>query len=216
MIQSNPTFQHLRDGVLGLTPAEIAALCCLTVLLLVLAIRKRPRRRWHNPTPNMADPATQMQAIACVAFETTRLLNREEAPLLPLIERTLRAHGDGHRVMAQTSMGEIIRPCDTSGTRDMRSAAYAAINSKRLDFAIFNRFCHLVAAVEYQGSGHYHSHSFMRDAVKREAIRKAGVPYIEVPAKYDPDDVTRQIIRVVTPQHREQPTKVVPLHPRRD
>jgi Protein of unknown function (DUF2726) len=202
MIQSNPYYQHLRDGVLGLTTAEIAALCLgmATILLVLIPRRRIARRPWQSPAPNLADPATQMQAIAQVDFETRRLLNREEAPLLPLIERILRTHGDGHRVMAQTSMGEIIRPREGSATRDARNAAHAAINAKRLDFAIFNRFGHLVAAVEYQGTGHYQNNAFMRDAVKREAIRKAGVPYIEVPAKYDTEDVTRQIIRIVAPQ----------------
>ena len=40
-------------------------------------------------------------------------------------------------------------------------------------------------AVEYQGHGHYQNRAFMRDAVKREAVRKAGVPFLEIPAEYD-------------------------------
>jgi Protein of unknown function (DUF2726) len=208
MIQTNPYYQQVRDGLFTLNSAEIAGFCALACLILLMA-KSRRRHRWSQRPPNLADPSAQMQAIARVDFETRRLLNREEAPLLPLIERTLRTQGDGHRVMAQTSMGEIIRPRDGSATREAISAAHAAINSKRLDFAIFKRFGHLVAAVEYQGTGHYQNNAFMRDAVKREVIRKAGVPYIEVPAKYDADDVTRQIIKVVAP--KSTPTAAIHL-----
>jgi hypothetical protein len=38
--------------------------------------------------------------------------------------------------------------------------------------------------VEYQGHGHYQERSFMRDAIKREAVRKAKVAFLEVPAEY--------------------------------
>ena len=124
----------------------------------------------------MQDPKQQMEAVACAEFEITPLLNREEARLLPLLESCVRQVKSGHRVMAQTSLGEIIRPKHSGLTQDQQRAAYVSINSKRLDFAIFDRFGRLTIAIEYQGSGHYQAKSFMRDAVKREVLRKAGVP----------------------------------------
>ena len=42
--------------------------------------------------------------------------------------------------------------------------------------------CHAVAAIEYQGGGHYLSDAAARDAVKKEARRKAGIGYHEVVA----------------------------------
>ena len=146
-----------------------------------------------------------MDAIALVDFETTPLLNAEEARLLPLLENIVRAHGTGHRVMAQTSLGELIRPRSTSGTAMARQAAYASINSKRLDFALVNRFGNLVAGVEYHGSGHYQNHAFLRDAVKREALRKAGVPLIEVPHGFNPALVTRAVISILRPDSPSLP-----------
>lgn len=103
------------------------------------------------PTTDVRDPAHQMDAIAHTDFEITPLLNREEARLLPLLESCTRQVGKGHRVMAQTSMGEIIRPKQAGTTKEQRSAAYASINSKRLDSAIFDRFGMLTLAIEYQG-----------------------------------------------------------------
>jgi hypothetical protein len=58
---------------------------------------------------------------------------------------------------------------------------------------VINRFGTPILAIEYQGAGHYHSRSFMRDAVKREALRKADVVFIEVPSDYKTVDLTKRI-----------------------
>lgn len=152
-----------------------------------------------SPAPDLRDPAQQMHAIARVEFECTPLLNRQEARLLPILESTTRDLRAGHRVMAQTSLGELIRPRDTSATADDRSAAFASINSKRLDFAIIDRTGRLAVAVEYQGSGHHQGNAFMRDAVKREAIRRAGIPFLEVEPDFDPALLRRRIMGLLAP-----------------
>jgi hypothetical protein len=95
--------------------------------------------------------------------------------------------------MSQVSLAEVIRPRDSRGTADERRRGHASINSKRLDFAVIDRRGLLVAAIEYQGSGHYQDRSFMRDAVKREALRKAGVPMVEVAADYQAVAVTDRL-----------------------
>jgi hypothetical protein len=142
----------------------------------------------HAPAPlNLRDPGQQMHAIAQVGFETVPLLNRSEARLLPALEAVVRKHGDGHRLMAQTCLGEILRPKGADLTDRQRDDAYFSVNAKRLDFAVFNRFGYLVVAIEYQGHAHYHATSFMRDAVKREALRKAGVPFLELEAGITPE-----------------------------
>ncbi|MGB8814158.1 MAG: DUF2726 domain-containing protein, partial [Paracoccaceae bacterium] len=152
-----------------------------------------------TPALNLSDPRDQMLAIARVTFITTPLLNKEEARLLPLLESCTRAARKGQRVMAQTSLGEIIRPSDGSGTDLNRKQAYASINSKRLDFAVIDCYGHLSLAIEYQGSGHYQNHSFMRDAVKREVLRKAGVPYLEVEQDFDSADLRRRVMQILAP-----------------
>lgn len=147
---------------------------------------------------SMADPLLQLDAIRGVSFETTPLLNRDEARLLPLLERTVREHGDGHRVMAQTSLGELIRPKGDPAATGRLADARASINSKRLDFAIIDRRGHLVMAIEYKGSGHFlKDDAFLRDSVKREAIRKAGAAFLDVPADYSPDHVAAQLRQIL-------------------
>lgn len=171
----------------------------------IFAPRNQTANKSNPPdAPDMRDPKNQLDAIGRVSFETTRLLNREEARLLPLLEAATRSTEAGHRVMAQTSMGEILRPSGTSGSKSERAAAFASINSKRLDFAVFDRSGTLVCAVEYQGSGHYQGTAYMRDAVKREVLRRAGVPLLEVPAKYNSAEVKSALIGILNPasQHR--------------
>ena len=50
---------------------------------------------------------------------------------------------------------------------------------------------------EYHGSGHYHKQSFIRDAVKREALRKAGVPTLEVPERFKPADLRADLLGIL-------------------
>lgn len=180
------------------------------------AAASRPRLVPQPPppaAPDLHDPAQQLHAIARVEFECTPLLNRQEARLLPLLEATARDLQSGHRVMAQTSLGELIRPKSGTASEDDRSAAFASINSKRLDFAIIDRGGRLAVAVEYQGSGHHQGTAFMRDAVKREAIRRAGIPFIEVEPDFDPALLRSRISGLLA--HRAEAAAVTDLHSRR-
>lgn len=204
-----------------------AAIAILAASLLISAALARQfkrgsvarRRTWtlHRGATlqnkhDLRDPLAQIDAVSRCAFERAPLLNREEARLLPLLEATVRDAGDGHRLMAQTSLGELIRPSGTQGTAADRRRGFAAINSKRLDFAIIDRFGYLVLAIEYQGSGHYQTESFMRDAVKREALRKAGVAMFEIPTRFDPDTIRASVTEALAPwtTNRGEPAPVLP------
>ena len=88
--------------------------------------------------------------------------------------------------MAQVSLGEILSsPCET---------AYRAINSKRVDLLLIGADGLPKHAVEFQGSGHHVGSAATRDAVKKEALRKAGIGYIEVMPGDTPAEV-RLLIR---------------------
>ena len=157
------------------------------------ASNAEPTLATFPPKQNLSDPRDQLSAVSRVGFEPVPLLNRSEARLLPLLESIVRSANSGHRVMAQTSLGEVIRPSNDKSSKEDQDAAYASINSKRLDFAVIDRFGILRLAVEYQGHGHYRETSFMRDAVKREALRKAGIPLLEIAADFRREDVIRDV-----------------------
>ena len=80
--------------------------------------------------------------------------------------------------MAQVAFRELIKP--RSESKKKWALANASINSKRVDIAVIDKFGLPTAILEYHGSGHHHKDSFIRDAVKREALRRAGVPSLEI------------------------------------
>lgn len=202
-------------------------------LVIVLAIsiaskvwpKKRRRSNWgkskkknnlvkvQSNDNDIADPKNQLEYISKVDFKTQRLLNKEEYPLLRLLENAANSVDEGLRVMAQTSLGEIITTTNVGSTKQDRYYAFRSINSKRLDFTVFDKTGILVLAVEYQGSGHYQAKSFIRDAVKREVVRKAGVHYLEIPVGYNPTDMKEQVrsalfkaLQIPRPDNSEVPT----------
>ena len=69
-------------------------------------------------------------------------------------------------------------------------------------------------AVEYQGHGHYQDRAFMRDAVKREAVRKANIKCLEIPAEYDATLMETQIRSALLPGPTHGPrTSIASLGP---
>jgi hypothetical protein len=193
-----------------------ALLAILLIMLVAAALRRRthPRRTRGPGTPDakprpgsgsftprkdLRDPGAQMKAISGVGFERQRILNGDEARLLYLLENALKEFGRGHRLFAQTSLGEVLRPAASGATPEACRDAYASINSKRLDFAVIDRYGFLAAAVEFHGGGHHQGTAFMRDAVKREALRKAGVPFIEVEKHYVTEEVRQRLRRAIAP-----------------
>lgn len=92
--------------------------------------------------------------------------------------------------MAQVSLGEILR-CK-------EAEAYSCINSKRVDLLLVDDDCQPRHAIEYQGGAHYQGAAAARDAVKKEALRRAGVSYHEIVAgQTTPSDLRRLVERLI-------------------
>ena len=132
-------------------------------------------------------------------FEKRRLLSRSEARVLYAAERAINTADLKWRVMAQVSLGEVLSSPD--------ARAYSAINSKRVDLLIVSRSGDPIAAIEYQGHGHYQGTAAARDAVKKEALRKAGVRYIAVTPESGTEDMAREISQI------EQAERLSPILP---
>lgn len=170
---------------------ENAVLVFVVVVLLISHVRNlvRPqiwRRRlahhngWGRDRSQLARPALngtvdagqQLNAVMCAAFTKKRLMSPAEYRVFRLIENDLAAAGVGHRIFAQICLGEIL------GSKD--SAAFSAINSKRVDMLVVDSYGWPVLAIEYQGEGHHQGNAAARDATKKEALRRADVRYLEV------------------------------------
>ena len=146
-----------------------------------------------------------LEFIAKVDFEARPLLNRPEYGILRILEAVARETPGGLRVMAQTSLGEVLAPRTASGSQEARDLAFRSINSKRLDFLMIDAYGMPVLAVEYQGHGHFRDTTFIRDAVKREALRKAGIRLLEVPAEFDAEDLERDIRKALPSNPTRRP-----------
>ena len=136
--------------------------------------------------------AEQLKAVCRADFTARALLNRSESKVFDALDKAVIARNPDWQVMAQVNLGEFLAsPCDE---------AYRAINSKRVDFALMDEKCRVRHAIEYQGSGHHTGASAAaRDAVKKEALRKAGIGYHEVVAGHTtPGDLRVLVERLVS------------------
>lgn len=130
--------------------------------------------------------------MSAVEFERQPLLNKGEYRVLLVLEAAARDARGGYRVMAQTSLGEVLRP-KLSVSAEQADLAFRSINSKRADFIVVDRRGLAVLAVEYQGNGHYQGNAEQRDAVKRAVFQSAGVMLIEVPAQFNEAALATQV-----------------------
>jgi hypothetical protein len=147
---------------------------------------ERSPRPQGSPRRNLTDVGEQLRAVMAAPFERRRVFNFSEYRAFKVIEDDLAAARRGHRVFAQISLGEILQSPNDD--------AFRSINSKRVDILIVDRGGWPILAVEYQGAGHYQGTAAARDAIKKEALRKAGVKYIEVFAT-DSEEQIRSRVR---------------------
>jgi hypothetical protein len=148
---------------------------------------------YHRPVDrapgSVPDAADQLRAVDKAKFHKKPLLRFEEGKVFAAAEAAVREAGVPWRVFAQVSLGEVLGCEDREG--------FNAINAKRVDLLIVDGGYAPIAAIEYQGSGHHLSNTAAaRDAVKKEALRKAEIGYIEITQHDGPADVRREISRL--------------------
>ena len=197
-------------------PPELLALIDKPVLLIGLLfvgaligihiekfVRWDNRRKWQRrrgqsgkvlpfdskPEP-LVDAADQLRTVMRAEFKAQPLLNKSEARLFKAMDKmVIELAPPGWQVMAQVSLGEILR-CEDKD-------AYLCINSKRVDLLIVDEECRPLHAIEYQGGAHHQGTAAARDAVKKEALRRAGIGYVEVVAGDTPAELRRAVERLV-------------------
>ncbi len=136
--------------------------------------------------------ADQLKVVSKAAFTPRPLLNRSEANVFSALDKAVIARNPGWQVMAQVSLGEFLASPDKD--------AYFAVNSKRVDFALMDDQCCVRHALEYQGSGHHANNSAAaRDAVKKEALRKAGIGYHEIVAGHTTPGELKALVEKLVP-----------------
>lgn len=143
----------------------------------------------HEPADFAAE---QLKVVSKAEFAQRPLLNRSEANVFSALDKAVIARNPKWQVMAQVSLGEFLASPDKD--------AYLAVNSKRVDFALMDEKCCVRHALEYQGNGHHLSSSTAaRDAVKKEALRKAGIGYHEIVAGHTTPSELRTLVEKLVP-----------------
>jgi len=132
---------------------------------------------------------TQLDTVMGAAFQARPIMSRAEASVFYAAERAIKRLDIKGRVMAQVCLGEVLRSPDDD--------AFRAINSKRVDILVISNSGWPLAAIEYQGEGHYQGTAYARDAVKKAALQRAGVAYLEVTPQHSADDIERDLARVL-------------------
>ena len=139
----------------------------------------------------LASASEQLRRVMAADFKSRALLNRSETQVFRALDAAVIARNPSWQVMAQVSLGEFLSSPDRS--------AYAAINSKRVDFALMVANSRVRHALEYQGNGHHQGNAAARDAVKKEALRKAGIGYHEVVAGHTTLAELRRLVEKLVP-----------------
>lgn len=153
--------------------------------------RKQIKETPKTPTDFAAD---QLKKVSEARFMARALLNAPEAKVFAALDSAVIARNPRWQVMAQVSLGEFLASPDKE--------AFLAVNSKRVDFALMDENCCVRHAIEYQGSGHHAgSSAAARDAVKKEALRKAGIGYHEVIAGHTTPVELRALVEKLVPSH---------------
>ena len=152
------------------------------------AIRHKAERRetWRlaeaqREQTDVASAVNQLRFVSEAILFPRELLNREEQIVfraaLRAIQTVNKAFGSNrYGLSLQVSMGEFL---GTAG-KEVADRAYSSIGCKRSDLLIYTRADFLPALViEHQGSGHDQGKARERDAVKRAALARAGLPLLE-------------------------------------
>ena len=145
----------------------------------------------RNAATKLASATKQLEIVMGANFKPRPLLNRPEASLFKTLDDAVIGRNPRWQVMAQVSLGEFLASPDRT--------AFGCVNSKRVDFALMDENCRVVHAIEYQGDGHHQGNAAARDAVKKEALRKAGIGYHEVVAGHTTPAEVRALIDKLVP-----------------
>lgn len=132
------------------------------------------------------DAADQLRIVMAANFSLQSLLNKSEARVFRELDRNVKDRNPAWHVMAQVSLGEVLR--------STHADAYGCINSKRVDLLLMDGDYQPRHAIEYQGGAHHQGSAAARDAVKKEALRRAGIGYHEVVAGQTTPADLRQLV----------------------
>jgi hypothetical protein len=136
----------------------------------------------------IVDSAADLRLVSDAGFASKPLLSGREADVLGYVETVAAEAGQGWRVVPQVRLVDILASADAE--------ANAVVGEHRVDMLIVSARHLPVAALDYQPLGQLKDDSALRDAIKREALRRADIPFLEVRANEPLDGLKAQILRL--------------------
>jgi hypothetical protein len=182
-------------------PLLTALAAFLVMIALVLWLRPRhtaaTRARAPDPTDAralMAAPAPETAAeltaaLAKVQLDPRPLLDREELRLLPFLERAVRDFGRGHRLAVQVPASLLLHPRHGAASTDRNQRVAAALDVRRLTFAVLDRQTRLSAAL-FLGAG--------PEPVLSQALQLAAVPVVVLGPDWTPEQIKARLRDTLT------------------
>lgn len=163
----------------------------------------------ENPGRSSGVVDRQLAALQRSDVVKKKPINRSAYQLLVQIEQSIKQHAPRSRVLAEVGMGAFM------GTRLVDREAFRSFVAKRVDFLVIDGAGNPAFAVEFQGSGHYLGDSAAgRDAVKKTALRMAGIELVEIHDHVSEDERKALIVGALlrncgggnSPRKKDQPT----------
>lgn len=146
-------------------------------------------RGQRSPDGASTDGVEKLRIISDAHFMAKRLLSDNEAHVLGEIESIIAEIEQPWRVLGQVGLSRFIAASSADG--------FAVIDSMYVALLIIDANRDPIAAVEYQASAQDRSENAVRDAVKREAMRRAGISYFEVRTSDRPGTLRNDIMALV-------------------
>jgi len=192
------------------TLVVIVVLVVTAYRLAIWVERKQPDRRRDSAHPVVSgnvvaqkstfkskyrdfDYYEQLRVVEAGAFCKKKVMNSEEYHCFAVIERVVKAKPRRYRVLPQVSLGAFITASSDEAGR--------AVGTKRADITVISPTGYPILVVEYQGGGHHRNNAAARDAIKKEALRRAGVPFLEVLPSDDDAEIAHKVERAANWDH---------------
>ena len=169
----------------------IGAFAGMTAEQLYWRLRRRAWRPRKRSIPYSAD---QLRTVMGANFTVQPILNKGEARVFKELDRAVIARNPAWQVMAQVSLGEVLRCKDAE--------AYSCINSKRVDLLLMDEECRPRHAIRVSGRCSSSRPAAATRRGQEGGSTRAGVGYHEVVAGHTtPSELTRLVEKLVdTPQ----------------
>jgi hypothetical protein len=149
----------------------------------------------RNRQNSIRNPENQLAAVMDpdVDFNSRPVMNAGEVRVFYAAQKALKKKNlTGWHVFPQVSLGEVI---DTHSYKTwLGDRAHQSINSKRCDILIADNKGRPWLVVEYQGGGHYQGNAAQRDEIKRIAVTRSRIKYLEIPDGASDDYIVSKII----------------------